>query len=216
MPLTEETPKPMLRVGERPLMELIIGQLRQAGIRQVNVTTHYLPEKIRDHFGNGESFGVNLTYVNEQTPLGTAGALGLMHAPTEPILVINGDILTQVDFRSMLHYHREHRADMTVGLRAYEFEVPYGVVECDQSRVTAITEKPNMRFFINAGIYLLEPSAYAYIPGGEKFQMTDLIQELLDRKRTVVGFPIREYWLDIGKHEDYERAQSDVKDGRVR
>jgi CBS domain-containing protein/GTP:adenosylcobinamide-phosphate guanylyltransferase len=126
MPLTQETPKPMLPVGDKPLMEIIIGQLRQAGIRQVNVTTHYQRDKIKAHFGDGQNHGVALKYVDEDTPLGTAGALALMGRQDEPLLVINGDILTDVDFRAMLHFHREHCAEMTVAVRKYDIEVPYG------------------------------------------------------------------------------------------
>jgi dTDP-glucose pyrophosphorylase/CBS domain-containing protein len=210
-PLTEDLPKPMLPVGGRPLMELVIEQLRQAGIRRVNVTTHYKPEKIFDHFGDGSSFGVELNYVNEDKPLGTGGALGLIDAPTEPMLVINGDILTQVDFRAMLAYHRENHAVMTVAVKQYDIKVPYGVIECVGAQVCALKEKPQMHLLVNAGVYLLEPKVYEFIPSGEHFNMTDLIQRLLDSNHTVVSFPIIEYWLDIGQLADYEKAQDDVQ-----
>lgn len=210
-PLTEDMPKPMLPVGGKPLMELVIEQLRQVGIRRVNVTTHYKPEKIYNHFGDGSLFGVELNYVNEDKPLGTGGALGLMDAPTEPMLVINGDILTQVDFRSMLSYHQEHLAVMTVAVRKYDIKIPYGVVECEGSRVCALKEKPQMHFLVNAGVYLLEPEVYEFIPNGEHFNMTDLIQRLLDSNHTVASFPIIEYWLDIGQLADYEQAQNDMQ-----
>lgn len=214
-PLTEDLPKPMLPVGGRPLMELIVEQLQQAGIRRVNVTTHYKPEKIIEHFGDGHAFGVELNYVNEDRPLGTGGALGLMPQPTEPVLVINGDILTQVDFRAMLDFHRENRADLTLAVRRYEMQVPYGVIECEGARVQYLREKPQLGFLVNAGIYLLEPAVYQFIPQGQHFNMTDLIQWLLDAGRTVVSFPIREYWLDIGQHADYTQAQDDVRQGRM-
>lgn len=212
-PLTEDLPKPMLPVGGRPLLELIITQLRQAGIRQVNVTTHYQPEKIIEHFGDGQSFGVEINYVAEDRPLGTAGALGLMEAPGEPLLVINGDILTRVDFRAMLAYHRRHHADLTVAVRQYDLQVPYGVLECKGPHVRQLREKPSLRFLVNAGIYLLEPVVYHYIPSEKRFDMTDLIQRLLKDGRPVVSFPIVEYWLDIGQHADYAQAQEDVKRG---
>ena len=210
-PLTEDLPKPMLTVGGKPLMELVIEQLRQVGIRRVNVTTHYKPEKISDHFGDGSSFGVELNYVNEDKPLGTGGALGLMDAPKEPLLVINGDILTQVDFRAMLAYHREHRAVMTVAVKQYDINVPYGVIECKGPLICALKEKPQMHLLVNAGVYLLEPKVYEFIPNGEHFNMTDLIQRLLDSNHTVASFPIIEYWLDIGQLADYEQAQNDVQ-----
>jgi dTDP-glucose pyrophosphorylase/CBS domain-containing protein len=210
-PLTEDLPKPMLPVGGKPLMELVIEQLRQVGIRRVNITTNYKAEKISDHFGDGSSFGVELNYVNEDRPLGTGGALGLIDVPTEPMLVINGDILTQVDFRAMLAYHREHRAVMTIAVRQYDIKVPYGVIECEGSRVCALKEKPQIYFLVNAGVYLLEPKVFEFIPKGEHFNMTDLIQQLLDADHIVASFPIIEYWLDIGQLADYEQAQDDMR-----
>ncbi|MBI3011687.1 MAG: nucleotidyltransferase family protein [Candidatus Omnitrophica bacterium] len=214
-PLTNELPKPMLRVGDRPVLEIIIGQLREAGIRQVKVTTHHKTEKIAGHFGDGNRFGVELSYVEEDHPLGTVGGLGLLEVPKETTLVINGDILTRVDFRAMLLYHREHQADLTVAVRQYDVRVPYGVVECEGPNVRKISEKPALILFINAGVYLLEPAVYQYIPNGQRLDMTDLIQRLLSEGRSVVSFPIREYWLDIGQREDYEQAQADVKEWAV-
>lgn len=210
MPLTEDLPKPMLPVGGKPLMELLIEQLQQVGIRRVNVTTHYKSEKISDYIGDGSSFGVELNYVNEDKPLGTGGALGLIDKPTEPMLVINGDILTKVDFRAMLAYHKEQAAVMTVGVKQYDLKVPYGVIECEGSQVCAVKEKPQMHSLVNAGIYLLEPQVYEFIDNGEHFNMTDLIQQLLDADQIVASFPITEYWLDIGQLVDYEKAQNDM------
>jgi dTDP-glucose pyrophosphorylase/CBS domain-containing protein len=210
-PLTEDLPKPMLPVGDKPLMELVIEQLRQVGIRRINVATHYKAEKISDHFGDGSSFGVELNYVNEDKPLGTGGALGLIDAPKEPLLVINGDILTQMDFRAMLAYHRKHHAVMTVAVKQYDIKVPYGVIECEGSRVCALKEKPQMHFLVNAGVYLLEPKVYEFIPNGEHFNMTDMIHQLLAADHIVASFPIIEYWLDIGKLANYEQAQNDMQ-----
>jgi len=214
-PLTNDVPKPMLPVGDRPLLELTIGQLRRAGIRRVNVTTHYLADSIVRHFGDGHSFGVELNYVTEDHPLGTAGGLRLLKKPDGPLLVINGDILTGVPFQNILAYHREHKADVTIGVRRYDVEVPYGVVECDGPAVSKLREKPRISFLINAGMYLLEPSVYYHIPEGQRFDMTDLIQRLLEAGRPVVSFPIMEYWLDVGQPRDYEQAQLDVINGKV-
>ena len=214
-PLTLDLPKTMLPVADRPLMEIIIGQLRQAGIRRVHVTTHHQPHKISEHFGDGQGFGVELAYMTEDRPLGTAGALGLMEQAEDTLLVINGDILTQVDFRAMLAYHREHQADLTVAVRHYDVKIPYGVVECDGPAVRRLSEKPVVGFFVNAGIYLLEPSVLRHIPKGERFDMTELIQRLLDEKRPVVSFPVREYWLDIGEHAEYQQAGQDAREGKV-
>lgn len=215
MPLTESIPKPMLPIGERPLLERTIDQLRAAGIREVHLTTHYLPESIVGHFGDGEAFGVHMSYATEDEPMGTAGGLRLIPRPDGPFLVINGDILTRVSYQQMLRFHRKHGATLTVGLRAHEVEVPFGVVEADDVRITELTEKPSIRLLVNAGIYLLEPGAWDYIPPGQRFDMTDLIRLLLVEGQIVVGFPIIEYWQDVGRHEDYSRAQEDVRDGRV-
>ena len=213
-PLTDQVPKPMLPVGDRPLLEIIVKGLREAGIRQVNVTTHYKGELISDHFKNGADFGVDIRYVNEDQPLGTAGALSLLEESDEPMLVINGDILTRVDFKAMLDFHREYNADLTVAVRQYEFRVPYGVIETDGVSVKAISEKPVLRQFINAGIYLLNPAVRCFIPNGQHYDIPDLIDRLLQENRPVVCFPIREYWLDIGKSEHYDQANLDIAAGR--
>jgi dTDP-glucose pyrophosphorylase len=210
-PLTDETPKAMLPVGDRPLLEQIVGRLREAGIRRVNVATHYRADVIQEHFGDGRDFGVEIRYVNEGEPLGTAGALGLLAASDEPILVVNGDILTQVDFRAMLDFHRTHRAEMTVAVRPYELRVPYGVVQTDGVAITGVAEKPTERYLINAGMYLLNPDVCDLIPANTRYDMTQLIERLVAERRRVVSFPIREYWLDIGQSEDYEKAVADMR-----
>lgn len=215
-PLTEHIPKPMLPVGGRPLLELIIEQLRGVGVRQISLSTHYKAEKIMNHFGNGGDFGVEITYVREENPLGTAGALSLLERPSGPTVVVNGDVLTAVDFHTMHGFHLDHNAMMTVAVRRYEFQVPYGVVECDGTKIRALREKPQMRYLVNAGMYLLQPEVYDYIPANKHFNMTDLIDALLEDDRTVVSFPVREYWLDIGQHADYERAQLDAENGKWR
>ncbi|MFM7037831.1 MAG: nucleotidyltransferase family protein [Planctomycetaceae bacterium] len=213
-PLTDDTPKPMLPVGGRPLMERTIEGLQRAGVSRINVTTHYMPEKIIQHFGGGQKFGVELNYVSEDQPLGTAGALRLISEVEEPLLVMNGDILTNIDYRSLLKYHREHDAKLTVALRQYEMQVPYGVVEAKDGVVSELREKPRITFLVNAGIYLLEPSVLRYIPESGRYDMTDLINRLLQQGETVVGFPVMEYWLDIGRLDDFQKAQEDVN--RVR
>ena len=211
-PLTEDTPKSMLPLGDRPLLEIIIGQLQKIGVDQVHVATHHQADQISDHFGDGANFGVNIAYVDEERPLGTAGALGRMERPTETLLVINGDILTDVDFRAMLAFHREQGADLTVAVRQYDLKLPYGVVECDGPTVLSLKEKPVWKCFVNAGIYLLEPGVFDFIPASDRFDMTDLIENLIESKRPVASFPVREYWLDIGQHADYQEAQSRMGD----
>ena len=213
--LTQDLPKPMLPVGDRPLLEHIVDQLRTAGIRRVNLTTHYKRDVVSDHFGDGSRFGVAIEYVEEEHPLGTAGSLSRIRATDDPLLVINGDVLTRVDFRAMLDFHRDHGADMTVAVQLREFQVPYGVVQAAGEVVEGIVEKPVLRHFINAGIYLLSPGVTELVPHAERYDMPDLIRELLSRERPVVCFPIREYWLDIGQVEDYRRAVLDVGAGET-
>jgi dTDP-glucose pyrophosphorylase/CBS domain-containing protein len=213
LPLTEQLPKPMLPVGDRPLLELTIQQLRRSGIRDISLTTHYLPESIVQYFGDGSAFGVRLNYVKEDQPLGTAGGLKLVKRTDNPFLVINGDVITGVPFQEMLNFHREHHALLTVGVRKYDVDVPFGVVELEEVHVNYIREKPSFNFFINAGAYLLEPEVCDFIPSGRRSDMTELIQTLIEAGKIVVSFPIMEYWLDVGRHEDYAKAQQDVRNG---
>ncbi len=208
-PLTKEIPKPMLKVGDKPILEHIIGQLRDIGIENVKISTHYLKEKITDYFGNGEKFGINIEYVNEDQPLGTAGSIGFIDTPTNPLLVINGDILTGVNFRAMFDFHVENKADMTIGVRKYEFQVPYGVIESDEQRICGLREKPLQQFFVNAGIYLIQPSMHAHISTEKSYDMTSFVKELLQQGRNVISFPIIEYWVDIGMPEDFKRANGE-------
>ncbi len=214
-PLTDGTPKPMLPVGGRPLLEHTLTRLRDAGVQTVHITTHYAAEKITRHFGDGRGIGLELRYLNEARPLGTAGSLRALARATQPFLVINGDILTNVDFRAMLVYHREQTAELTLATRRHEVDIPYGVVECRGSRVESLREKPRFCFFVNAGIYLVDPSALDVVPEDQAYQMTELIDALLARERRVASFPILEYWLDIGRPPDYHQAQRDYRDGRV-
>jgi dTDP-glucose pyrophosphorylase len=215
-PLTDNVPKPMLPVGDRPLLERTIGRLRDAGIRRVNVTTHHLADQIRTHFGDGEAMGVEMHYVSEEEPLGTCGGLRLVDKVTEPLLVINGDILTGVDFGDLMGFHKKVGADATVCVRKYDVQVPYGVVEVEDTWLRSVREKPSVGFFVNAGIYLLEPSVQRYIPEGQRFDMTDLIEKLLADGRRIATFPIVEYWLDVGQPADYAQAQRDVESARIR
>ena len=210
-PLTERVPKAMLPIGDRPLLELIVRQLSNAGVRRMNIATHYKGDQIARHFGDGTGFGFDIQYLEEEQPLGTAGALALLPACDEPLLVVNGDVLTDVDFRAMLHFHLDCSADMTVGVRQYEIRVPYGVVETNDVKVVGISEKPTIRHFINAGIYLLNHDVCRFIPTGERFDMPDLIKVLIENGQTVVSFLVREYWADVGTVEDYDRVISEKR-----
>jgi NDP-sugar pyrophosphorylase family protein len=215
MPLTEHVPKPMLPVNGRPLLEHTLAKLHRSGIRSVNVATHHLSASIMEHFKDGSDFGVELEYFEETEPLGTAGGLAKMTAGTDPLLVINGDVLTSVDVRAMLDFHREHHALLTVGVRQYDIEVPFGVVDTSGVRVTGIQEKPVLRHFINAGIYMVDRPVCRLVPEGKRFDMTDLIAAVLNSGGNVISFPVREYWIDIGRIEQYRKADLDLAAGMV-
>ena len=209
-PLTDDTPKPMLPIGGRPLLQRIIEQLKDAAIEQIHITTYYQPEKIHDYFGDGAAFGVRLTYSREDQPLGTAGALSMLKVSDEPLLVINGDVLTKINYRTMLHFHEYQRADLTMAVHKYAVQVPYGVVKSRGHEVCDLDEKPVIEFLINAGIYVLQPEVHGCIPAGRVINMSEFVTMMLQEGRVVVQYPFLDYWLDIGQPADYERAQSDI------
>ena len=208
--LTENCPKPMLSVGDKPLLETIIENFSAYGFHNFAISVNYLADHIIDYFGDGSRVGVNIEYLREETRLGTAGALSLLpRRPEQPLIVMNGDVLTKVNFPQLLAFHDDHNAVATMCVREYDFQVPYGVVEMDHYRISGIREKPVHRFFVNAGIYVLSPAAVAMIPAGELYDMPSLFQAIIARGEATTAFPIREYWIDIGHIADYERAIGD-------
>lgn len=210
MPLTNDRPKPMLSVGGRPMLETIIENFARQKFHRFFLSVNYKSEMIEDHFGDGANFGVQIDYLHEKKPLGTAGPLASLPTDqSEPIFVMNGDVLTSVDFKQLLSFHVEQGADATMCVREYDFEVPFGVAETDGARLTGISEKPVQRFFVNAGIYLLNPSVLPLIPSDSAFDMPELFKLLLDSGRQAAVFPLREYWMDIGRLSDFEQAQRD-------
>jgi dTDP-glucose pyrophosphorylase len=213
-PLTDEIPKPMLPLGDKPLVEHTIDNLRKHGIQHVYMATHYKPEAFSSHFGDGRAFGVRIDYIHEEQPRGTAGVLAALPKGDDPLLVINGDIVTDVSYGAIMQFHQESSAEMTVGVRQYDFSVPYGVMEMEGTSIRGVKEKPTHHFFVNAGIYLIERSATQYVPPGCSFDMPQLIVNLVAMDKKVVGFPISEYWIDIGRVSDYEKARSDAEAGR--
>ena len=209
-PLTEMMPKPMLRVGETPVLQIIIESLRAQGFRHFFVSLNYLGHMIRDYFGDGSKWDIEIRYVTEDKPLGTAGALAnLPGIPERPLVVMNGDILTKVDFRQLLHFHEEHKAQATTCVRDYFVEIPFGVIDNDGHRIRGMREKPRQRFLVNAGIYVLEPDVLGLIPRDEFFDMPTLIENLVSRGQHACVFPIREYWIDVGRIDEFERANSE-------
>ena len=206
-PLTKDTPKPLLKVGNKPILEMIIEQFINYGFHNFYISTHFKSEQIRDYFKDGELHNISIKYVHEDSPLGTAGSLGLLpdDLPDLPIIVMNGDLLTKVDFKNLFNFHCEHNSEATMCVREYDFQVPYGVVEIDDYNIKGITEKPAHKFFVNAGIYVLNRSLINKVDGKSCLDMTDFLEKELNNGG-VNAFPIHEYWLDIGQMEEYEKA----------
>lgn len=216
LPLTETCPKPMLRVGGKPILENILESFSEQGFRKFFFSVNYLADAVRDYFGDGSRWGVNIRYLHEDKRLGTAGALSLLpERPREPLIIMNGDLLTKVRFDSMLNFHVEHNAHATMAVRECDFQIPYGVVQLNGSKIAAIEEKPVQRFFVNAGIYTLSPEVFAHIPEKTFFDMPTLFDKLLAAGRSTAAYPLREYWLDIGRLEELERAQLEWSKGSV-
>ncbi|MBI4969563.1 MAG: nucleotidyltransferase family protein [Rhodospirillales bacterium] len=209
-PLTEDVPKPLLNVGRKPLLETILETLRSHEFRNFYIAVNYKAEMIKDHFGDGGKWKCTIRYLEENDRLGTAGALGLIdERPTNPLLVMNGDVLTNVDFSSLLDFHEEHRSQATMCVREFDFQVPYGVVTIEDHRITGIVEKPVHSFFVNAGIYVVDPALLDLVPRTGAFDMPDLFAKALERGMPTAAFPIREYWTDIGHIDDFHRANGD-------
>ena len=180
-PLTADTPKPMLKVGDKPMLQHLVERFVSQGFTNLYISTHYLPEKVREHFGDGSEFGARIAYVHEDTPLGTGGALGLLPSdiPQLPVLMINGDVLTNVDFIGLLRHHEESGRVATVCVREYEYQVPYGVVQTVDDTITGMTEKPVHHYHVNTGIYVLAPELVAGVVPGTRVDMPTLLQRVV-------------------------------------
>ena len=206
-PLTSTTPKPMVPVGHRPVLETILTQLKLHGFRRVYLAVNHRAQMIEDYFGDGRSLDLEIAYLREEDRLGTAGPLGLLpEQPTRPLLVMNGDLLTKLNFRELLDFHAASGAMATMCLGEHWYEVPYGVAEVDGGRLVSLLEKPVERFSVNAGIYVLNPVVLDLIPADEPYDMPALIDTILARGEGVSVFPIRDYWIDIGRLEDLQQA----------
>lgn len=212
-PLVENLPKPMLPVGNRPLLEFTISQLSHAGFERVVLTTHYKADTVKGYFGDGHGFGVDIAYYDETENQGLAGVLKNIDASDTPLLVMNGDVLTRVNFNAMLAYHHEHQADMTVAVRLNEFRIPYGVIETQDGKISGATPKPAMQFYIHAGACLLSPDVLGLMADLQPSDMLSMINEFVRAGKRVVSFPIHEYWRDIQVYDDYQQAVSDFRNG---
>ena len=207
-PLTETVPKPMLRVAGRPILERIVLHLVGSGIRRIFLSINYLGSVIEDHFGDGGTFGATIEYLREDRPLGTAGALGLLpEPPTEALLLLNGDLVTNADLDGLLTFHADRGFDATIGFRRYLHTVPFGCLERDGDRVIALDEKPTLEREVNTGMYALEPRVVGLVRPGEPASMPDVIGRALDADLRVGAFEIEDDWVDIGQREQLVRAR---------
>ena len=215
-PLTYIIPKPLLPVGEKSVLEITIQKLKEQGFDEVILAVSYKSDLFESYFGDGSKFKVKITYSKEKEKLGTAGPLRLVKQKLkQPFLVMNGDILTNMDFNKLQEFHINKKADLTLVTKMIQLPLHYGVVEKKNDLVKTIQEKPIVESEINAGIYFLNPDVLEFIPHDKQFNMTDLIKEMIKNNKNVFAYPIREYWLDIGQMKDYEQAQEDMKRGMI-
>jgi len=214
-PLTEDIPKPLLNVGNRPILETILSRFIKAGFHNFFISTHYKAEKIQAHFGDGSAWGVKIEYVNEEKPLGTAGSIGLLpkNLPKLPILMMNGDVLTKVNFEHLLAFHQEQKGIATMCIREYDVQIPFGVVNVEEQQAKSIVEKPIEKYFVNAGIYVLEPELVNKVNPNTPIDMPNLLEKQIKEGKSVSIFPIHEYWLDIGHMKEYQSAHDSFSNG---
>jgi len=212
-PLTNDTPKPMLKVGYKPIIERNVDRLIKFGMDNITISLRYLGEKISDYFGDGSSKDVKINYVKEENPLGTLGAVGLIEKFSHKyVLMINSDILTTLDFSLFLEDFIDKEADMSVVTIPYYVKIPYGILETDNlSNINGLKEKPQYTYFSNGGIYLFRKELLEQIKPGTRIDVTDFMQTAIDKGKKVISYPFRGYWLDIGSHEEFINAQSAIK-----
>lgn len=209
-PLTDDVPKPLLKIANKPLLEIIIENFIEQGFRKFYLSVNYKADMVERYFGDGSQWDAEIRYLRESKRMGTAGPLSLLpERLTHPVIVMNADLLTKLNFHQLLDFHHEHRVKATMCVREYAFQVPYGVVSIENTRITAIDEKPVQRFFVNAGIYVLEPEALDLIPASQFCDMPELFDAMIERKWESAVFPVREYWLDVGRLEDFQRANGE-------
>ena len=209
-PLTETTPKPMLHVGGKPILQTIVERFASYGFTNITMCVNYKSNIIQDYFKDGSRFGVSIEYIFEDKRMGTAGALSLLkRRPKEPFFVMNGDLLTNVNFEHMLEFHTQNSAVASMCVREYDFQVPYGVVNVKNGKICSIEEKPLHKFFVSAGIYMLDPECIDIIPKDQFYDMPTLFENLISLNKKAISFPLREYWLDIGRIEEYEKANKE-------
>jgi len=211
--LTKDTPKPMLKVGNKSILETIVENFKGYGYTNIVMCLNYKSEIIQDYFGDGSEFGVNIEYIVEEKRMGTAGALSLLKDNSkEPFFVMNGDLLTNVNFEKIHECYLLNNAQALMCVREYESQVPYGVINIENTKIVSVEEKPTQKFFVNAGIYMLNPKVLKYIPKNEFYNMTTLFEKLIDKDKNIISFPLDGYWLDIGRFEEYKKANEEYNE----
>ncbi|WP_130472067.1 nucleotidyltransferase family protein [Candidatus Magnetaquicoccus inordinatus] len=210
--ITRDCPKPLLRVGHKPILEVILESFLQYGFRRFYLSVNYKKQMIQEYFGNGAAWGAEIRYLEEKERMGTAGSLSLLPEPPEqPFFVMNGDLLTRIHFQHILDFHATHQAQATLCVRRVEQTIPFGVVELAQHRLLAIEEKPTHHYFVNAGIYVLDPAVLSLIPAHHYLDMPDLLRKVVAAGMTAAAFPFLDYWMDIGQMGDYDRARQEYE-----
>ncbi|MGE5317106.1 MAG: sugar phosphate nucleotidyltransferase, partial [Chloroflexota bacterium] len=211
-PLTDNLPKPLLRVGDKPILEHNLRHISNYGVNRVFICVNYLGYMIRDYFGNGNSLDLNIEYVEEKEPLGTLGAAALIeNLEYDQVLVMNADVLTNIDIEDFFSEFIEQQALMSVASVPYKINMPFAVLETAENRVLAFSEKPEYTFYTNAGIYLLKRDLLSRIPPNAMYHATDLMQDLLNNKEKLTQYSLHGFWMDIGRKEDFQRAQQEIK-----
>lgn len=211
-PLTENIPKPLLKVGEKPIIEYNIDNLQKVGIKNITISINYLGDQLIQYFGDGQNRRLNIQYVREDKPLGTIGSILLVDEfKHDDIIVMNSDLLCNIDFKDFYKLYKARKADMAVAATSYQVDIPYAVLEADENnKVISLKEKPKYTYYSNAGIYILKKEVLRMIPKSQFYDITDLMERILEMNLKLVTYPINGYWLDIGKHEDYRKAQEDI------
>lgn len=206
--LTEKCPKPMLKVGDKPILEIILGNFKEQGFKNFFFSVNYRSEMIEEHFGDGSAFGVNIEYIRETERMGTVGSLSLFKPKNNlPVIVMNGDLLTQVSFSRLLAHHQKQSFDACMCVRQYDYQIPFGVVHVNGYVVSRVEEKPSASCLVSAGIYVLNPKLLEMIPHGAYLDMPTFFDQLISLQNKVGVFPVHEYWLDIGRKDDFYKAE---------
>ncbi|MBN1974459.1 MAG: NTP transferase domain-containing protein [Sedimentisphaerales bacterium] len=208
-PMTFSVPKPLLPIGEKPILEIILKNFKKYNITEIIISIGYQGELIKAFCGDGSKFGLSVTYIDEEKPLGTAGPLSLMRdrfSKDEPFILMNGDIFTQLDFASMINYHNKGKYSMTVGYRHYEHKLSFGILQLEDNKLGGIIEKPSTKYNVSAGIYVLNESVINLVPDNSFFTIPELVNKLLETERNIGAYHIKEYWLGIENIDHFDQA----------